>query len=298
LVPAASSAFDILAKIERDGNGIADPSDSACTFCINRETRVSTSFTGGFPPNNSEIGGMAFVDLATGVMRGNAHAVSNGISEQHELRFVNRLEESVEVEFPPGLPADQRFVTLTGEVQGGAAATNRASGRVLFSLQLHNLAVQARVEDGGVWEGTGGDGDPTIEITPVAMGYQFRLTRFFPNGGVVSITSQLEGTAWAEGTAAEPGIGDARPADTASLGLVLPPGATYTSTTDVFLTTPPGPAIAIARSGADAAITYSGTLQSSPTMTSGSWAPVVGATSPYQFPVPAGGFHYYRAASP
>lgn len=64
--------------------------------------------------------------------------------------------------------------------------------------------------------------------------------------------------------------------------------------------TPLGPpasasSISIQVVGGNIVITYTGTLQSSSSLTSGSWTTVNGATSPYQFAVPTSGALYFRA---
>ena len=242
--PATAIAFTILAKLERDGNGIAGPSENACTFCANNTPRVSTSFSGGFPPPsnpvalpaNSQISGTAFVDLSTGVMRGNAHAASYGNNEQHQIRFVSRMEESIDIDVPVGLPDDQRFVTIIGNVHAGTAATNRASAHAIYSLQLQNLYASVSLDNIEGWHVLSGQNNPAIEITQGAGGYRFQLKSFIPNSGVVLIQSQLEGTAWAEARfTTGVGLSDVNASDTASLTMILPPGATYTSTSGVFL---------------------------------------------------------------
>lgn len=54
--------------------------------------------------------------------------------------------------------------------------------------------------------------------------------------------------------------------------------------------------ISIAVSGGDLVITYTGTLQSSLDLTTNSWQPVQGASSPYRVPMPTNGRLYFRAA--
>ncbi len=242
--PAAASAFQIIAKLERDGNGIGGPGESACTSCANKSTHVSTSFTGSFPPPanpvalpaNSHISGTASVDLATGVMRGSSHAASYGHNEQHQIRFVSRLEESITLSLPANLPADQRFITFIGEVHGTGAATNRAFGQGLYSLQVHNVSASASLDHINGWDVINGENNPAIVITTLTNGLRFRMTSAIPGSGVVLITSQIEGTAWAEARfTTGVGIGDVNATDTATLSMILPQGATYTSTSGVFL---------------------------------------------------------------
>lgn len=137
-LPAA--AFNILADIDREGNGATGPSQNACTFCPDKSTTVSVHHVQGFPPPadpvsppgmpiNSEIVGNARVSLASGEMRGRAHAASFGNLERHEIRFATLLEEGIDVTLPVGLPAAERFVTFIGSVHASLAADGLASAR-------------------------------------------------------------------------------------------------------------------------------------------------------------------------
>ena len=65
------------------------------------------------------------------------------------------------------------------------------------------------------------------------------MTLPIPTSGVIGIESQLEGAAWAEGRL-DRGVGIAtmNAHDTAFLTMLLPAGATFTSTSGVFLTSP------------------------------------------------------------
>jgi len=80
--------------------------------------------------------------------------------------------------------------------------------------------------------------------------------------------------------------------------MMLPQGATYTSTSGVFLTAPPGNEIRIDVSEGEVVTVYGGTFESSPTLASGSWERVPGAASPYQIPTPASGLRFYRSPIP
>jgi hypothetical protein len=248
---STAPAATILADLDRDGNGIAGPTDFACTVgCANNATSVSVSFNGGFPPpsipvvppgfpTNSEIAGKAFADLKTGVMRGRAHAASFGHNEQHEIRFVSSIRETIDITVPVGLPAAERFVTFIGEVHGNATATNRALSEVLYILDVNGLRASASTHQSTGWDVLSGDGNPRIVLEPLGLGYRFRVTRAIPNSGVMVIETQLEGTAWAEGRLdTGVGIADAHAEDTAFLSMILPAGATYTSQSGVFLTQP------------------------------------------------------------
>jgi len=192
-----------LASLVREGIGPGGPTDYACSFCPNTSTQVSTSFSGGFPPPsdpvglpaNSEIGGTAFANLATGLTRGSSHSVSYGHFEQHEIRFVSRMEESLEIDLPAGLPAAQRFITLIGEVHANAYAVNRASGTAGYSLQVGNVIAHASLDHATGWNVSASENNPAIEITPLVTGYRFKVTSSIPGSRKVLIATQLEGTA-------------------------------------------------------------------------------------------------------
>jgi hypothetical protein len=248
----AVTAAQIIAKLDRDGNGIAGPSETACTVgCESDATQVSVSFNGVFPPPNipvvppgfpvnSQIIGSAFADLTTGVMRGEAFAASFGHFERHSMRFVSVIRETIDITLPPGLPAAERVVTFVGEVHGNATASNVASSEILDSLDVNGLRVSAETEENSGWDVIDGEGNPAILIQALATGYRFHVTRAVPASGVMSIETQLEGTGFAEGRV-EFGVGvaHAHAADTAFLSMILPPSATYTSESGVFLTQQP-----------------------------------------------------------
>jgi hypothetical protein len=174
----AASAFDVIAKLERDANANSGPSESACTFCPNTSTQLSVHFNGGFPPPaapvaqpaNTQIVGDAFADLATGVMRGNSFAASYGHNEQHQMRFVSLLRETIDIDLPPGLPVAQRVVTFVGQVTAFANATNRATASAIYSLSVHGVRVAASRHHVDGWAVIDGNDDPAIDITPVMNG--------------------------------------------------------------------------------------------------------------------------------
>jgi hypothetical protein len=248
--PATAGAFDIIAKLERDFSTQGGPSEYACTFCPNTSTQVRAQFSGGFPPPanpvalpaNSQILGIAFGDLRTGGMHGKAFAASYGHNEQHQMRFVSSLRETIDIDVPPGTPAAQRFATFIGHLSASAVATNRASAKGIYVLSAHSLraAVSWHHLDG--WDVIDGESNAAIESTSITngtlvTGHYFVLRSPIPTGGVMVIETQLEGTAWAEARhTTSVGIANVDGPATATLRMILPQGATYTSTSGVFLT--------------------------------------------------------------
>jgi hypothetical protein len=254
LTVAPACASSITAALERDGVATSGPAEHACTFCPNQDTSVSVSFSqSNFPvpdipltlpgfPAHSQIAGSAFVDLSTGVMRGDAFASASGHNEQHQMRFISRMEETIDINLPLGLPAAERVVEFVGIVHGKGTATNRGMGTIGYILDIHGLRFTASASNLGGWEVNSGENNSAIQITPLAIGYQVRITRAIPNSGVMLIQTQLDGTAWAEGRLdTGVGIANAHALDTALLQMILPQGATYTSSSGVFLTEPYAP---------------------------------------------------------
>ena len=251
LAPVPAGAFTILAKLDRDGNGAAGPSDRACTFRVNQSTQVSTQFNGGFTvsnpivdpvvlPPNSQIIGKASADLATGLMRGEAFAASYGINELHSMRFVSLIEEFIEFDFPIGLLPSQRVVKLIGEVHATGTATGVGSGKALYSLEVDAIRAAAALDNDDGWDVLDGENDSAIAIDTLANGFRFTITIVNPSSGDIFLATQLEGTATARGTLAQgPAIANADASNTASLTMILPAGTTYESTSGVFLTQVP-----------------------------------------------------------
>ncbi len=247
--PAAG--FNILADLDREGNGAGGPSEIACSVgCSNRATSVSVNHLQGFPPPptpvsppgmpiNSEISGQARVDLATGSISGRAHAASFGHFETHQIRFVGLMEEGIDITVPAGLPASERFVTFIGAVHAGGGTAGLATIDSIYSLSIGAIRVAAAMDSPGVWRVIDGAGDPGVTSAPLANGMRFAIRRPIPLDGEFFIESQLEGTAWAQGRS-ETGVGIAtvNAANTATLQMILPAGATFESTSGVFLTAP------------------------------------------------------------
>ena len=245
--PATASAFDLTAKLERDFNTLGGPQEYACTFCANRSTQVSAHFNGGFPPPatpvatppNSQIVGDAFGNLTTGQMTGNSFASSYGHNEQHQMRFISRMRETIEIHVPSNMPDAERFATFIGQVTASATATNRATAVAIYSLDLPALRGAASVRNAEGWRVLSGS-NPAIDSTPLVdgvlvIGHRFVIRKTIPVSGVMQIESQLEGTAWAEARIAT-GVAIANvDGARASLTMILPTGATYTSTSGVFL---------------------------------------------------------------
>jgi hypothetical protein len=232
-----ASAWRIAAGLQREGIGTSGPSDLEETFSGPGDKRVSVSQSDGYP-DNSEIGGQASVDLATGAMRGSAHAVAVNINSEHKITFGSTLREDVSIIFPSALPLADRIVQLRASVSAGFAATNVAIADGIFVVDLNNRR-------GSVEFGTNVDDEwhvlsqgAGVTTMRTAGGQQFLFT--LPNGtSTLSIEAQLSGTARAFGDIMKgTGLADVNAQNTAFFELLLPAGATFTSGSGVFLTQP------------------------------------------------------------
>ena len=251
LTSTPAAAFRIGADLDRDGNGNSGPSEIACSIgCASDATSVSVSFSGGFPPPsnpvvppgtpvNSEISGNARVDLATGAMRGRAHAASFGHFETHEMTFGAGMQETIDITLPAGLPASERFATFIGTVHAGGGTSGLARISAIYVLDVGTSRAAAAMEEPGVWDVISGSSDANITAASLANGVRFEIRRAIPGSGRIDIESQLTGTAWAQARISTGvGIATVNAANTATLQMILPAGATFESTSGVFLTTP------------------------------------------------------------
>ena len=242
VIASPARAFYIVAKIERDGNGIAGPSEASGALVGRTETTVAADFLGGFPPTSAEIGASAYVDLATGTMRGHAHAGSPGPS--HSIRFAAVLEETLNIRFAVGTPTADRVVTIIGNADVGFAATGAASTSGGFFLEANGIRGAAGYGTSQLtgWTETSGP-DPRIVSRRTSGGYEFAITvPPGPFGSGIVIKSQIDGKATVTN-----GIADVNALNTVHFSLLLPPGATYTSSSQAFLAVPePGSALLLA----------------------------------------------------
>ena len=141
-------------------------------------------------------------------MKGEAHAVAIGNGAQHSMMFTSRMEESITVTLPAGLPTAERIITVAVGVAGGASATGSATAGVNFSLQVGSVTGTLSRHSPGEWM-LGGAANPNIVSSPILDGRTLRVTSVIPGSRVVQITAQLQGTAFALATlAAGSGMAD------------------------------------------------------------------------------------------
>jgi hypothetical protein len=239
---APAQAFNILAELNT-------ASERACTFCANHSTTVGLDVSEGFSPAdpvvppgtqvNSEIVGHVRVDLASGSIRGLAHAASYGNLESHTLRFAGLMEEGITISLPAGLPASERVVTFIGSVHAGAATVGVATIESIYSLTINGQRVAAAMQEPGVWHAIDGEGEPGVTTASFSNGMRFTIQFPIPLTGDFLIESQLEGTAFARGDLSEGvGVATVNAGNTATLQMILPAGATFASSSGVFLTAP------------------------------------------------------------
>jgi hypothetical protein len=93
-------------------------------------------------------------------------------------------------------------------------------------------------------------------------------------------------------------VAEANALNTAELGVELPAGATFTSSSGVFLTPPTAPTIALAVEGGELVISFDGVLEVSTGLREGGWSPVEGAVSPHRLAPPLAGTQFFRARAP
>lgn len=233
-----ASAWRIGAALNREG-GIGGPSDFEDTFSGPGDKIVNVAQSDGYP-DNSEISGSARVDLATGAMRGNAHAVAIASpNSQHEIRFIAILEEDIRITYPSALPLADRIVRLRANVSAGFAATNAASATGFFSITVNGRRSGANfgTDTTGGWSIPGGD--PGWTSMRTAGGAEFVFTPLVAGERDLELDVQLDGTAIARGIFMQGnGFADVNALNTAYLELILPAGATFTSGSGVFLTEP------------------------------------------------------------
>jgi hypothetical protein len=240
-----AAPWRILAKLDREGNGAGGPSELEDTFSGPGDKIVSVSHIEGFS-DNSEIIAHARVDLATGAMRGSAHAVAKTNRTEHLIRFISVLEEEISITFPSALPVADRFVRVHANVNAGFAADNVAIANGIFVVEVNSRrgAVSFGTNIENQWRVI----DQDIGVTTNRTSGGQRFTIALPNGtNNLSFDAQLEGTARAFGRIVEgPGIADVIALNTAYLELEIPAGATFTSGSGVFLTQAiPEPSMAV-----------------------------------------------------
>jgi hypothetical protein len=237
LTTAQASAYEIATQLQDNGSGLAAAVAgigfaSHATQLFLEESRI-------FPLTGSEVFGKTFVDLATGVMRGHSQAISRGPFDKHEVRFTDAIREHVEVRAPL-VPPDQRFVHFSGLVHAIGNMTNAATTEVLYQISINNTGFSA-VMHNGLWSENGGNG-PTTKVTLVKDGLIFDI-KLPIRTGIFDIALNLEGTALTIGhpESIGPGYADVNADNTARIAMTLPEGATYISSSGVFLTAAQAP---------------------------------------------------------
>lgn len=260
----ALAAWEIVAKLERDNNGTAGPSELAGSSRTNKSTTVQANFAGGFPnetvpvgwpPAGSEIGGSARVDLSSGAMRGFAHAVAGGVLTQHSMAFYAKLTDTIILDVQSGTQAyddwllGKLFITVHGNAHGVAAASNRASSDLHYSLSVNNTRASAATSSDcvsypgyceGQWDVLSIDSPARQRVSAGGNGVSISTDVLVPISKNISIVSQLDGEAraWSDSVKGV-GMADALAANTAWITLSLPQGVSLRSSqSGVFLTSP------------------------------------------------------------
>ena len=300
-------AYDVLARLDREGSPLGGPVDESCEFCENKSKSASVHYVSAYgpppipvaEPPNSQITGVASAHLPSGRMRGRVLASAFGHLEERRIGFATRIQETITVTFPAGLPEAERVVAVIGSAHGQAIASGPAVSSLSYSLDVNGKVASASQDSGDLWQVTGGEGTPGVVTDVNGDTCRFIMTVKPTRLGEVFITAGLGGTAHATGIlGVGVGVAVVNALNTADLALDLPDGATFSSTSGVFLSEPPAPEISIEVEGGELVITFSGVLESSSGLAANGWTVVEGATSPLRIPLTQTGARFFRARTP
>jgi hypothetical protein len=263
LAALPAHGWELLAKLSRDGNGIAGPSELAGSSRTNKNKTVHADFTGGFPaetippgwpPTGSEIDGHASASLASGALHGSAHAVAGGLNAQHSMQFDSKLTETITLNLTPGTQAYDDWqagvlrVWVVGQAHGTIGISGAAQANLHFYFTANNIrgvgsthsnCVSYPTSCSSVWGGIELDSPSFQQASGGLGGMTVRTSVLVPISRQINIVAQLSGDAYAwSSLASGVGAADANASNTGWISLELPQGVSFSSQSGVFLSSP------------------------------------------------------------
>ena len=122
-------------------------------------------------------------------MRGNSFAASYGHNEQHQMRFVSLLRETIDIDVPPGLPAAEGYAAgcvLGAAVRAAGTFSQESVRAALAELELPTVLGDYRVApDSGAQIGAKprviqirrGRPEPGLPLLPYPQWYERALIK-------------------------------------------------------------------------------------------------------------------------